>query len=211
MSSTGQKKEANFYFEDINGGTAWCNVWATHDVGVEWTIGHWYLLENARGHVWTNDDGEQNRSLSSTSDLRVTDFGTTKPTGDVIANLGDATSRANSSPTANAPDETTGTGPDTESPQAETNTAQTDSAKIDPTNDDTAQSTVDETMETDDGSPGTTDDDENEILDELLGEFEDLCFPELLPTCYPAAALAEPTHLAVSHHKPPEPHGPPTA
>jgi hypothetical protein len=149
-SRTGQKKDASFQVEDLEGATAWFNVWSTHDIDVAWEVGQWYVLENARGKAWTSD-GQQKRALSSTKDLDVTELGTAKPTADTVTDTTPAKT------TTAAVTDNTGNYTDT---SGEDTTA--------------ASGTQDSSETEDDASDSAADDDDDDILDEVMGEFEDL-------------------------------------
>lgn len=83
-SNPGKKKDASVRMEDLAGGKAWLNVWSVHDIGVDWTEGDWYVLEEARTRAWENSDGETERALSSTRDLTVIHVGDERPDGETV-------------------------------------------------------------------------------------------------------------------------------
>jgi predicted flap endonuclease-1-like 5' DNA nuclease len=78
-SDTGEKKDVSLHVEDLEGDRCWLNVWEKHDVDVKWKIGHWYVLEHARGKLWTNKRGKTDRQLSTTRDFRVFHVGRERP------------------------------------------------------------------------------------------------------------------------------------
>jgi hypothetical protein len=76
--TTGDRKDAAFDVSDLDGDSCRINVWSKHDVRADWSVGHWYILEQARGKVWDSDGGVQ-RFLSSTKDMHVTHVGHNPP------------------------------------------------------------------------------------------------------------------------------------
>lgn len=59
---------------DSDGVSVELDVWTTHDLRIDWTVGRRYELRDVRGKVW-HRDGTRHRRLSSTSDLDATDLG----------------------------------------------------------------------------------------------------------------------------------------
>lgn len=66
----GEKKTALLTIEDPDGTTCRLSVWRKHSVTIDWTVGDWYLLEEARGKRWASG-GVTKYGLSSTKDLTV--------------------------------------------------------------------------------------------------------------------------------------------
>ncbi|MFC6720275.1 hypothetical protein [Halobacteriaceae bacterium SHR40] len=51
------------------------NIWDMHEVAVNWKVGHWYVVTEARGHVWKTESGDVKHRLTSTADFTVDWFG----------------------------------------------------------------------------------------------------------------------------------------
>jgi DNA-binding PadR family transcriptional regulator len=72
---SGDRKQSSLLVEDTDGNQCQLNIWKTHSIEVTWTTGHWYVLQHARGKVWTNERGDTERQLSSTDELCVEHVG----------------------------------------------------------------------------------------------------------------------------------------
>jgi hypothetical protein len=79
VNKSGDTKQVGLLVEDIEGDQCRLNIWHTHGIELTWQEGHWYVLEEARGKVWTNKRGQTERQLSSTGDLRVEHVGSDLP------------------------------------------------------------------------------------------------------------------------------------
>lgn len=75
----GDRKAAIVEVVDRNGKAFELEIWETHDVDADWTVGEWYALENSRGKVWDGDGGVLSKRLSSTSALEILPFGADQP------------------------------------------------------------------------------------------------------------------------------------
>lgn len=87
----GSRKTAVLQVADLEGETCKLTIWTKHQVETDWTTGHMYLLENARGKVWP-EEGTISRQLSSTKDLVVTDLGSSITDDEVLEILADESS-----------------------------------------------------------------------------------------------------------------------
>jgi hypothetical protein len=76
---SGQSRDATMIIADLSGTRSTLTVWTKHGLGTDWHVGDWYVLVNARGKHWTNEDGESKRQLSSTKDMYVEHVGANPP------------------------------------------------------------------------------------------------------------------------------------
>lgn len=147
---TGAKKQASLLVEDIDGNQCRLNVWQKHDVTVSWKSGHWYLLEQARGKHWTDKRGKANRQLSSTKDLQVTYVGVERPeeTDDgTVSSVGTSSGRESSTDGDSGSEGTT----------------------LQPNGAEDSESSDKRT-----GGGSNEDEPDNEILDEVIDEFDEI-------------------------------------
>jgi hypothetical protein len=76
--TTGDRKDAAFNISDLDDDSCRINIWSKHEIRADWSVGHWHILEQARGKVWESDGGVR-RFLSSTKDMQVTHVGPNPP------------------------------------------------------------------------------------------------------------------------------------
>jgi len=62
---------------DRNNNTVEINVWSAHPVNVDWKAGHWYVIEEIRGHIWKTEADKIQRKLVTTKETTVRHLGTT--------------------------------------------------------------------------------------------------------------------------------------
>jgi hypothetical protein len=97
---SGDRKDAAFRVTDLDGDSCPFNIWSTHEIRADWSVGHWYILAQARGKVWDSDDSTQ-RFLSSTTDMDVTHVGANPPDEPVHgADWADTTTESSTSTSA---------------------------------------------------------------------------------------------------------------
>jgi len=65
------RRDAGMQVRTAEGAEMSLDIWSTHDVSVDWTVGATYALEQPRHRSWDTDTGLRH-DLSSTKDLRVT-------------------------------------------------------------------------------------------------------------------------------------------
>jgi hypothetical protein len=67
----GSKRDARLQVELEDGTEMPLDIWSTHDLSLDWTVGATYTIEQARHKSWETSSGTSHE-LSSTKDLRVT-------------------------------------------------------------------------------------------------------------------------------------------
>jgi hypothetical protein len=75
VTDPGSAKDAKLWVTDVNGDSCWLNIWSRHRIDAEFVDGHWYQLGELQGDIFERD-GEDERRLGSTRDMRVQDLGT---------------------------------------------------------------------------------------------------------------------------------------
>lgn len=76
------RKSETLIIVDRNGKELKLDVWTTHKIDIDWSIGEWYALMEATGNVWETDYGNKKR-LSTTSDFKILRLGSDyKPDGE---------------------------------------------------------------------------------------------------------------------------------
>ncbi|MFY4815389.1 homing endonuclease associated repeat-containing protein, partial [Haloarcula sp. AONF1] len=80
----GSKRDARLQVKLEDGTEVPLDIWSTHDLTLDWTIGETYTIEQARHKSWETSTGT-GHELSSTKDFRVTsaDAGTTSTKPDI--------------------------------------------------------------------------------------------------------------------------------
>jgi predicted nucleic acid-binding protein len=69
-TDTNEKVTEKVRFEDTSGQKVRLTIWEKHNLTPDWHIGEWYVVENARGKKWT-DDNDIKKKLDSTKDTIV--------------------------------------------------------------------------------------------------------------------------------------------
>lgn len=82
------RRDAALTVADTDGNTLTLSIWTTHEVDVDWRVGHRYRLKNVRAKQWTSN-GETHSLLSSTRDLTATDLGATTDSAVRLLVIGD--------------------------------------------------------------------------------------------------------------------------
>ncbi|MFB6197807.1 MAG: helix-hairpin-helix domain-containing protein [Halobacteriaceae archaeon] len=71
----GDRKSETLVVADRTGKEIELDVWKTHDIDIDWSVGEWYALMEVTGNVWQTDRGRTKKRLSTTSDFEILSLG----------------------------------------------------------------------------------------------------------------------------------------
>ena len=74
VPNPGSKRDAQLHVELTDGTEVPLNIWSTHDLSIDWTVGDTYTIEQARHKSWETSTRTAHE-LSSTKDFSVTSTG----------------------------------------------------------------------------------------------------------------------------------------
>lgn len=67
----GDRKSETLVIADREGKEIEFDVWKTHGIDIDWSVGKWYALMEATGNCWEDDTGHTKKRLSTTSDFEI--------------------------------------------------------------------------------------------------------------------------------------------